>query len=187
MNLPNAITLSRLAVCIAVFLCFEWIPDPVRADATLAWTGFWLFLLAACTDFLDGYFARKYGQVTALGRVIDPFADKVLVVGALVVLLRFPAATAIMPNWYVIVVVAREFLVTAVRGLVEAAGRPFPADRLGKWKMVSQVWTAGALMMIVAGDTFWTWAAVGGLWVSLVLTVVSGVNYVWKARDVLFR
>jgi phosphatidylglycerophosphate synthase len=70
---------------------------------------------------------------------------------------------------------------------VEAAGRPFPADQLGKWKMVSQVWTAGALMMIVAGDTFWTWAAVGGLWVSLVLTVVSGVNYVWKARDVLFR
>jgi len=83
-------------------------------------------------------------------------------------------------------VIAREFLVTAVRGVVEASGKPFPADRLGKWKMVAQCWTIGALLTMCAGTDVWVWAAVGGFWVSLALTVVSGANYVWKARDVLF-
>jgi CDP-diacylglycerol--glycerol-3-phosphate 3-phosphatidyltransferase len=85
-----------------------------------------------------------------------------------------------------VIVIAREFLVTAIRGLVESSGRPFPADRLGKWKMVAQCWTVGALMTLAAGTEFWRWAAVLGLWVSLVLTVVSGANYVWKARTILF-
>src|SRR5262249_15059503 len=118
--------------------------------------------------------------------VADPFADKVLIAGSLVILLKFPAATAVLTTWYVVVVIAREFMVTAVRGLVEASGRPFPADRLGKWEMGSQCWTAAALLTMVAGAQIWQWAAVLGLWVSLVLTVVSGCNYVWKARDVLF-
>lgn len=186
MNLPNTITVSRLLVCVATFVCLELVPDPRRPDPTLVWVAFALFLLAAVTDFLDGYFARKYQMVTAFGRVADPFADKVLVVGTLVILLKFPAATELLTTWYVVVVVAREFLVTAVRGLVEASGQPFPADRLGKWKMVSQVWTGAALLTMVAGTLFWHWAAVLGIWVSLTLTLVSGVNYVWKARDILF-
>jgi CDP-diacylglycerol---glycerol-3-phosphate 3-phosphatidyltransferase len=185
-NLPNSITVSRLLVCVATFACLEAVPDPRAPDATLVWVAFALFLLAAVTDFLDGYFARKYQMVTAFGRVADPFADKVLVVGTLVILLKFPAATQLLTTWYVVVVVAREFLVTAVRGLVEASGQPFPADRLGKWKMVSQVWTGAALLTLVAGSGVWHWAAALGIWVSLVLTVVSGVNYVWKARAILF-
>lgn len=186
MNVPNAITLSRLLVTAATFVCLEGTGDPTRPSAAMTWLAFALFMFAALTDFLDGYLARKWQMVTAFGRVADPFADKVLIAGTLVMLLRFPAATAVLTYWYVVVVVAREFLVTAVRGVVEAAGRPFPADRLGKWKMVSQCWTAAALLTLVAGTDVFDWAARSGLWVSLVLTVVSGVNYVWKARDVLF-
>jgi CDP-diacylglycerol---glycerol-3-phosphate 3-phosphatidyltransferase len=185
-NLPNAITLARLAICVGTFVCLEAVGDPLHPPAWVIWTAFVLFLVAAFSDFLDGYFARKYQMVTAFGRVADPFADKVLISGTLVMLLRFPAATEHLTTWYVVIVLAREFMVTAIRGLVESSGRPFPADRLGKWKMVSQCWTVAALLTLVAGTQFWRLAAVLGIWVSLVLTVVSGVNYVWKARDVLF-
>jgi CDP-diacylglycerol--glycerol-3-phosphate 3-phosphatidyltransferase len=190
-NLPNLITLSRLALTAGVFVCLELAPAPAgaaadRADPALTWLAFALFLVAASTDFLDGYLARKWNLVTAFGRVADPFADKVLIAGSLVTLLQFPAATAVLTTWYVVVVVAREFLVTAVRGVVEASGRPFPADRLGKWKMVTQCVLVGSLMTLVAGTGIWTWLAVLSFWLSLVLTVLSGGNYVWKARDVLF-
>jgi phosphatidylglycerophosphate synthase len=73
-----------------------------------------------------------------------------------------------------------------VRGVVEASGRPFPADRLGKWKMVTQCFTVACLITIVAGAQFGVVPGHVGFWLSLVLTVVSGINYVWKARDVLF-
>jgi len=185
-NVPNAITVSRLVVTAMTFVCLELIADPNEPTAVLAWIAFSLFMLAALTDFLDGYLARKWGMVTAFGRVADPFADKVLITGSLVVLLQFPAATAVLTTWYVVIVIAREFLVTAIRGFVESSGRPFPADRLGKWKMVSQCWTIAALLTMVAGTGIWHWAAVLGFWVSLVLTVVSGINYVYKARGELF-
>jgi len=185
-NLPNSITLGRLAVTVATFVCLELVPDPASPSTTLVWVAFALFLLAAVTDFLDGYLARRFQMVTAFGRVADPFADKILIVGTLVILLKFPAASQLLTTWYVVVIVAREFLVTAVRGLVEASGTPFPADRLGKYKMVAQCWTCAALLTLVAGTEIFYWAALGGLWVSLVLTVVSGAGYVWKARKVLF-
>ena len=95
MNLPNAITLSRLVVTAATFVCLELIEDGAKPDLRLMWWAFALFLVAACTDFLDGYFARKWNMVTAFGRVADPFADKVLIAGSFVLLLKFPAATAV--------------------------------------------------------------------------------------------
>lgn len=199
MNLPNAITLARLVLTAGVFVCLELAARGARIalvsgtsvvapaiDSALVWIAFVLFLVAAFSDFLDGYLARKYGQVTAFGRVADPFADKVLIAGALVTLLQFEAATTVLTTWYVVVVIAREFLVTAVRGVVEASGRPFPADKLGKWKMVSQCITVGALMTMVAGSDVWVWTAQWFFWISLGLTVVSGLNYVVKARPVLF-
>jgi CDP-diacylglycerol--glycerol-3-phosphate 3-phosphatidyltransferase len=197
MNIPNLITLLRLVLTAGVFVCLEcagrdWVfaPDGLmapRVNGPLVWVAFVLFLIAALTDFVDGYLARRWNMVTAFGRVADPFADKVLIAGSLITLLQFWRATTVLTTWYVVIVVAREFLVTAIRGVVEASGRPFPADRLGKWKMVSQCVTVGALMTMVAGTDFWTWAAQWGFWISLVLTVVSGLNYVVKAKDVLFR
>jgi CDP-diacylglycerol--glycerol-3-phosphate 3-phosphatidyltransferase len=213
MNLPNTITLARLVLTAGVFVCLEIVARGsmhargafaefeqtlpsgyaghlhdtyVVADPTLVWIAFVLFLIAAFTDFVDGWLARRWNMVTAFGRVADPFADKILIAGSLITLLQFHGAMQVLTTWYVVVVVAREFLVTAIRGVVEASGKPFPADGLGKWKMVSQCWTVGALLTMVAGSSTWVWAAQWGFWVSLVLTVVSGANYVVKARDVLF-
>jgi CDP-diacylglycerol---glycerol-3-phosphate 3-phosphatidyltransferase len=201
MNLPNLITLSRLVITAGVFVCLELaapqrpvtvasptetFAEHVRVDTVLVWAAFALFLVAAFTDFVDGWLARRWNMVTAFGRVADPFADKVLVAGTLVLLLQFPAAMTVLTGWYVVIVVAREFLVTAIRGVVEASGRPFPADRLGKWKMVAQCWTVGALLSMVAGTDIFFECAVYGFWVSLILTLASCINYVIKARDVLF-
>ena len=191
MNVPNLITTARLVITVLVFVCLEMAArgdaSAVSPDRLVVWIAFALFLIAAITDFLDGYLARKWQMVTAFGRVADPFADKVLIAGSLVTLLQFPDATRVLTTWYVVIVIAREFLVTAIRGVVEASGKPFPADRLGKYKMVAQCWTVAALLTLVAGTDFWLWAAQWGFWVSLALTVVSGINYVWKARVILFE
>jgi CDP-diacylglycerol--glycerol-3-phosphate 3-phosphatidyltransferase len=200
MNLPNLITMSRLAITAGVFVCLESAPERASSiegpdglharvasvDTALAWTAFALFLVAAITDFVDGWLARKWNLVTAFGRVADPFADKVLIAGSLITLLQFPVATTVLTTWYVVIVVAREFLVTAIRGVVEASGQPFPADRLGKWKMISQCVFVASLLTLVADSSFWLWLVQPAFWVSLVLTVLSGANYVWKARAVLF-
>ncbi len=185
MNLPNTITVGRLVLTAAEFVILESVANPEAPSPTLMWVAFTFFMTAALSDFVDGYLARKYGQVTTFGRIADPFADKILICGTFVLLLQFPAAAAILPSWYVVVVLGREFLVTSIRGMAESQGVPFPADRLGKWKMVSQCWTASALLAIVAGATMWTSAAFWGMWVSLALTVVSGLGYVWKARHLL--
>jgi CDP-diacylglycerol--glycerol-3-phosphate 3-phosphatidyltransferase len=188
MNIPNTITMVRLVMTVFVFVLLEvHAGAPAGASMTLPWIAFTLFMVAAVSDFLDGYLARKWNMVSAFGRIADPFADKILISGTLISLLHFQAATAVLTHWYVVVVIAREFLVTAIRGYVESTGQEFGADRLGKWKMVSQCWTVAALMSMVAGSELWVWAAVGGFWVSLALTVVSGLNYCVKARDVIMR
>jgi CDP-diacylglycerol--glycerol-3-phosphate 3-phosphatidyltransferase len=184
-NLANAITLSRLLLTAVCFLLLELATEVRSPDAGLVWAAFWVFVFSAVTDFVDGYVARKLGQVTPFGRIADPFVDKILICGVLIALLRFPAATALLGHWMVVVIVAREFLVTAVRGLAESQGVEFPADRLGKLKMVVQCATAGALLTMVAGARIWEPVASVGIWLTLVLTVWSGGNYVWKARRLL--
>lgn len=189
MNIPNTITMIRLVMTVFVFVCLELhaSASPEDATTTLPWLAFALFLVAAITDFLDGYLARKWNMVTAFGRIADPFADKILIAGTMISLLHLPAATEVLTHWYVVIMVAREFLVTAIRGYVESTGQAFGADRLGKWKMVSQCWTVGALLGMVAGNSWFEWAAVWGYWVSLVLTVVSGFNYCFKARQLILK
>lgn len=187
MNIPNAITMVRLVMTVFVFVLLELHSRAGDATTTLPWIAFTLFLVAAVTDFLDGYLARKWNMVSAFGRIADPFADKILIAGTMISLLHFPVATAILTHWYVVVVIAREFLVTAIRGYVESTGQAFGADRLGKWKMVSQCWTVAAVLSMVAGSELWVWAAVGGFWVSLALTVVSGLNYCVKARALIMK
>ena len=186
MNLPNSITLGRLFITAGTFVCLEFL-DPNQPAGTLAWVAFTLFMVAAVTDFLDGWLARRYQQVTAFGRVADPFVDKILIGGTLIILLKFgDAIDHALDTWFVVIVIAREFLVTALRGMSEAAGVPFPSDRLGKLKMVAQCWTCAALLSMVAGTDLFYECAVGGIWVTLVLVVASGISYTWKARNVLF-
>lgn len=185
MNLPNTITLGRLLLTAACFVLLELVADVTAPSAVMVWWSFAIFVVAAATDFVDGWVARRFGQVTAFGRIADPFVDKILICGVLISLLRFPAATEILTTWMVVVIVAREFLVTAVRGLAESSGIEFPADRIGKIKMIAQCVTAGALLTLVAGTRIWHPVAAIGIWVTLVLTVWSGGHYVWKARALL--
>lgn len=140
LNLPNAITLSRLLLSVVLF-------------AMMGYPGLWLtsaglFVLAASTDFLDGYFARKYGQVTTLGRIMDPFVDKIIVCGAFIFLLEKKVVVDVdgvrqtigsgVSAWMVLVVIGREMFVTSLRGFMEQHGIDFSADKTGKTKMLLQ-------------------------------------------------
>src|SRR5262249_28594824 len=140
---------------------------------------------AALTDYVDGWLARRWHQVTQFGRVADPFADKILVCGTMIMLVEFPVTAAILPGWVVVIVVARELLVTTLRAVAEAAGHPVPADGLGKWKMVAQCVAAAALLTVLAGSDVFARTAVVAVWVALAFTVVSGLNYVAKAGRLL--
>jgi CDP-diacylglycerol--glycerol-3-phosphate 3-phosphatidyltransferase len=185
-NLPNRITLARFFVGVGMFSVLALLPEDPDARADWAMVGLVLFVVATASDFLDGYLARHLKQVTAFGRMADPFVDKVIVCGTLILLCALEETRHHVPAWAVVVIVTREFLVTAIRGMVEALGRQFPADRLGKLKMVLQSVAAGAFVGTVAGIG---WAADVGtwtLWPALALTVISGLSYLWKARDVLF-
>lgn len=189
MNVPNAITLLRLVVTVGVFWCLERAdraaPEVGAADAELLWWAFGLFLFAAVTDFFDGWVARRFDQVSMFGRILDPFADKVLICGTLVFLVSFGALRELIPTWFVVVVLARELLVTTLRGAVESRGKAFPAERLGKWKMVAQCATASSAISLLAGSNIFYEVVQYGMWVTLGLTVFSGLGYVWRARALL--
>jgi len=189
-NVANSITLSRLLVTLGVFVCLELVGDTGNPEPLLAWLAFALFMVAAVADAVDGYVARHYNQVTRLGRVIDPFADKILICGTLVCCLRFPVVTNgpwLLQTWMVVVLLCREFLVTALRGAAEAAGVEFPADNWGKVKMVVQCVAAAGLLTMIGGTDIFVWITVPALWVMLLLTVVSGFEYVVRARPVLMK
>src|SRR3989304_6134906 len=140
LNVPNQLTIARLVLSIVcfVFLALDWYL-----------TALVLFVIAAGTDWVDGFWARRYGQITQLGRVIDPFADKIIICGAFIFLAAVPRAgdawlpaSGIAP-WMAVVVVAREMLVTALRGFFEEGGVDFSAKWAGKWKMGFQCLAAG--------------------------------------------
>ena len=124
MNLPNAITLSRL-VLTAVFVAGTALNNGVGD-----WVALISFVVAAISDFVDGWLARKLGLVTPMGKLLDPLADKILVGAAFVYL----SAEGLCPVWVTVVILAREFLVTGLRQIAMEAGQVLAADRLGKWK-----------------------------------------------------
>ncbi len=124
LNVPNLLSAARIPLAIVLFVCV----------VHLAWlAGLVVFLAATATDWLDGWWARKYGPLTLVGRNLDPIADKVLVCGAFIYLIPVPAAG--IDPWMVTVVVIRELVVTGIRGIVEATGKKFGADWFGKLKM----------------------------------------------------
>lgn len=189
---PNRITAIRFLGALALFGLLAWPelaqPTPPRTPLLVA---FWLFVIVAATDVLDGWLARRGNHVTAFGRIADPFVDKVLVVGALVFLAVLPWSSGFLPAWIVVAVVAREFLVTGIRGYVESEGAQFPADRFGKLKMAVQCVAVGALLARLAFA--WPEALVRPLeilihvtvWTTLITTVGSGLTYVLKVRQLL--
>jgi CDP-diacylglycerol--glycerol-3-phosphate 3-phosphatidyltransferase len=139
-----------------------------------------LFVLAASTDWIDGWWARKFHQVTKLGRILDPFVDKVIICGAMIALAG--AQGSPIAPWMATLVVARELLVTSLRGMVEGQGGDFSAKQLGKWKMVLQCAAViTVLMNLREAPNIPIWLSTAtqvSLWGAIFLTVASGVEYI---------
>lgn len=204
-NLPNSITLARIVLVIVytVALALDGTVSPHINEITGGWfqpisttacIALWAFVIAAITDFFDGYLARKYNLVTSFGKLIDPLADKILVSAAFIYL----SAIDVCPFWVTIVIIFREFLVTGLRQLAVAQGVVIAADRLGKWKTAAQLTYCIACMTQLAyggnlfeplrtlaiGDTG-MWFREITLWLSVILTLWSGANYCINSRHLL--
>lgn len=191
-TIPNRITAGRFLLTIVLYVLLAML-DPLPADQGhhLAQWAFVVFVVAAVSDFLDGYVARATGQITPLGRILDPFVDKLLVCGAMVFLCSMPRTREFLPPWIVVVVLLREFFVTGLRGIVEFQGSTFPADLFGKIKMGFQCFAVAAILLHAgwggAGEGPKENAFTAGLthflvWATLVSTVLSGIIYAFKAR-----
>lgn len=164
LNLPTVLTLSRI-VLIPVFV-FTVYHHPVF--------GAFVFSLASLTDFLDGYLARRSGEITKFGIILDPIADKFLVISALVVLVDMER----LPAWIAIVIIAREFLVTGLRAVAFSKDIIIPAEIGGKIKTTAQF--AAILCLILMGSIFTIDLYDVGLvliWIALVLSIISGSQY----------
>jgi len=186
MNLPNKITLSRLVLSVVFFVLVSF-DNRAALDWAVA-----VFVLACVTDYFDGYFARKMNLVTAFGRIADPFVDKVIVCGgfALMASRTGVAAPSLIMPWMVVVLISREFLVSSIRGHAESQGVAFGAELSGKIKAVVQMFALGfAVYFYAHGDLAFIphapakWITVALIYAALVLTVLSAVTYVMKAKS----
>jgi CDP-diacylglycerol--glycerol-3-phosphate 3-phosphatidyltransferase len=176
LNLPNALSTSRLFLAAGLFACIAY---------EAWWGGLAIMAVAALTDWLDGYLARLYQQVSSFGRVLDPLTDKVLVCGAFIYLLPVKES-GILP-WMVTVIIARELLITGIRSFLENQGAVFGADRYGKLKMVLQCATLiGILLMMALPAVTWLGPVVAvTTWAMLAVTILSGVQYLVRAALLL--
>lgn len=177
-NLPNLLTSARLVLAIVLFGCIaaEW------------WLiGLVVFIVAAVTDWLDGYLARKQDLTSAFGRNFDPLVDKVLISGAFIFLL--PVRAAELAPWMVTVVVGRELIITGLRSFFESQSANFGADWLGKIKMGLQCAALIAILLVLAmasPSRFWVAVQIGLIYAMIIATALSGAQYLWRALA-LFR
>jgi CDP-diacylglycerol---glycerol-3-phosphate 3-phosphatidyltransferase len=187
MNVPNKITISRILL-IPLFLIIMLVPFDWGTMYLLGvelpvthFVGALIFIFASSTDWVDGYYARKYNQVTNMGKFLDPLADKLLVSAALIVLVELGFAT----SWIVIVIISREFAVTGLRLLLVEGGEVVAANNLGKIKTWTQIIAISALLLHniifeIIGFPFDDVA----LWVALIFTIWSGWDYFSKNMHV---
>jgi len=191
-NLPNKITLVRLALAIIFIALLSWF-DARKLDEQrwLLNVCFWIFIVAVLTDILDGLLARMMKAVTSFGRVVDPVVDKVIVTSAFI-LFASPSFwngernITSVAAWMVIVIVARELLVSAMRAHAESEGQEFGANWAGKVKMVIQSVT----VCLILGQLAWNLESlepvrIGAVWLTVVVTAASGVSYAHRARAFL--
>jgi CDP-diacylglycerol--glycerol-3-phosphate 3-phosphatidyltransferase len=192
MNLPNSITMSRIAM-IPLFL---WILSPhfpwQGSDGSQEIAASVLFVLASITDGLDGYLARKRGQITTMGMLLDPLADKIMVTAALIQLVAYNPQ--VVKVWIAVVIIAREFLISGLRSIASSEGFTITASELGKLKTVIQIvsvvsailahrwdhWQIGVLVIPVK------WYAVAAIYFTVLVSTISAVDYFigfWKKID----
>lgn len=201
MNVPNTLTMLRVVFAIAVFVFIAL----KNYDLCLLF-----FILASLTDYVDGWWARKFQQITVFGRIMDPFADKFLICGVFICLVAIPELTRgigglpdwlMLQPWMVIVIVARELLITSLRAVVEQSGGDFSAKWIGKWKMGLQCFAVIACFLFLASTVnrsptrqfldglfspeawprgaFALWLVL--LWGTVAITLYSGISYCSKA------
>jgi CDP-diacylglycerol--glycerol-3-phosphate 3-phosphatidyltransferase len=192
MNLPNSITMSRI-VMIPLLL---WILSPhflwLGSNGEQEIAASVLFILASITDGLDGYLARKRAQITTMGMLLDPIADKIMVTGALVALVAYNPE--IIKVWIAVVIIGREFLISGLRSIASSEGFTIQASDLGKLKTVSQIvsvvaailahhwfqWQFGFLIIPVK------WTAIAAIYFTVLVSSVSAIDYFvgfWKKID----
>ena len=182
-NVPNQLTSIRLVLAIVLFCLIPY-------EHYL--TAMWVFIVAAGTDWIDGFYARRYNQVTTLGRILDPFVDKIIICGTFISLAGIEGSG--LTRWMAVIVVGRELLVTALRSFLEQQGADFSATLSGKLKMVLQCIAAAVSLYALSYTTMMPKEAppdwlrltlVSSVWSAVVLTVVSGVAYVFAAIKLL--
>jgi CDP-diacylglycerol--glycerol-3-phosphate 3-phosphatidyltransferase len=180
LNLPNSITLSRIA-CIPflIWVLSSSLFHPGEQELLAAG----IFILASITDGLDGYLARKHGQISSMGMLLDPMADKLLVAAGLILLIRF--TPNLMPPWIVVLVLGREFLITGLRSVAATEGFAIQARDIGKLKMVLQI---VAVVATILAHGWYQWDIFGfiigveliarmAIWFMLAVTLLSAVDY----------
>jgi len=189
MTLANKVTTLRFVLTVGYLVLLEvTIRQSGDTRRLLLNISFVVFLVAAFSDLLDGYLARKYKEVTHFGRIADPLVDKILVCGSLVYFLMIEPLRAIFAAWFAAIVLGREFLVSGIRGAAEAAGIPFGATGWGKAKTLLQNVAVGTGLCYAAnfvGRTWTEYLTIALMWAALVATVVSGATYLADARRLL--
>jgi CDP-diacylglycerol--glycerol-3-phosphate 3-phosphatidyltransferase len=180
-NLPNQLTTGRLGLAVVLFVLI--------AFESWGWC-LAVFALAAVTDWLDGYLARRQGLTSALGRVYDPLVDKVLMCGAFIFLLPQGSREGWLTPWMVTVVVARELLITGLRNFLEALGVQFGADWLGKFKMGLQCAAVIAIFVVLFAQSaggILVYSRAGLIYAMLLATILSGLQYLWRGAVAMLR
>lgn len=185
MNFPNTLTLIRIffipvlvAVLVQERMALHWNGAIVTNDL-IALSIFWM---AAATDLLDGYLARRWGQVTTIGTLMDPIADKLLVSAALISLVQ----EGVAPGWMVVLLIGREFAVSGLRSIAAAEGYTIRASELGKTKTFFQVVSISLLMIAIRHRAFMPWAT-WSLYIVAVFSIWSAVAYFrkfWRKVDI---
>jgi len=178
-NVPNQITTARLVLAVLVF---------VLIAIQYYWWALVIFAIAASTDWCDGFWARRYNQITKLGRILDPFADKIIICGTFVFLVAEPDSG--VEAWMAVVVMAREMAVTVLRSFIEQSGGDFSARWSGKIKMCMQCAAVIASLLTLAWGPdavpeWLQWALVLLVWGAVLSTIQSGVAYILAAAKYL--
>jgi CDP-diacylglycerol---glycerol-3-phosphate 3-phosphatidyltransferase len=183
-NLPNALTLGRIfLIPLLVVVLLTKFEGRMILGVPKEFVGAAIFGLASFTDWLDGYLARRRKQITVLGQLMDPLADKLLITAALVSLVQIDVAQ----GWMVAVILGREFAVTVLRSIAYARGIVIPASPLGKFKMASEV--IAILALILGRDHLQQFFILGtiALWIAMITAVGSGIDYYRRFNHVLAR
>lgn len=175
MNLPNKLTVLR--VIMVPFFVFFMLTDV--GGAANKWIALVLFIVASLTDMLDGKIARKYNLVTNFGKFMDPLADKLLVCSALICMIELDR----LPAWFVIIIIAREFIISGFRLIAAENGVVIAANYWGKFKTVSQM--VLIILLILNFDGFFAVLTQIFFWISLALTVISLITYIVQNKKVI--